>query len=330
MPTHIKTFRIAKLKDSIKTHQPRCKTEKYLFLNVPKGSIVNEPSPVFQQLVDAESACSSAKMKQQQIEKRPVSIIQVSEHLSENPLIRAIGRVLIRLADFKDFAREFYFAVILSAHSCPKCDGRFSMAGEGQAKCDGCNIRLDPTVAFQRSPCCGARLAQRMLHYACSQCGKIVPSRFLFDERLFDKAYFREMMRESRARAAKKKEDVRRLLANSKSDELKLHEVPSLEAIPGLESALDNFIQRNEVGEADLMSYRSPVFCMDRYRDHLHSVLGSEANLFSSINPMIENRQLDKIWRFITLIFMWQDREVDLRQYGSDLLIQTIQNETYQ
>ena len=47
-----------------------------------------------------------------------------------------------------------------------------------------------------------------------------------FDEKLFDKTYFREMMQESRKKAKKKKEEIRRLLDESRSDTLYLMESP--------------------------------------------------------------------------------------------------------
>jgi hypothetical protein len=37
----------------------------------------------------------------------------------------------------------------------------------------------------------------------------------------------------------------------------------------------------------------------------------------------------DKVWRFVTLIFMAQDREVELTQYGRDILVGRISYEAY-
>jgi len=55
-----------------------------------------------------------------------------------------------------------------------------------------------------------------------SQGSQTVPSRVLFDERLFDKVYFKKMMRESRDRKMKKREELRRLFAESRSGALSL------------------------------------------------------------------------------------------------------------
>jgi len=48
---------------------------------------------------------------------------------------------------------------------------------------------------------------------------------------------------------------------------------------------------------------------------------------YPTLKYVAENSRRDKIWRFITLVFMQNDREVDLTQYGNDLLVQRIHNE---
>jgi hypothetical protein len=154
-----------------------------------------------------------------------------------------------------------------------------------------------------------------------------VASRFLFDERLFDKAYFREMMQESRDRARKKREEVRRLLAGSRSDTLILLQEPNLEAIPGLTEALDGFIGIRIGCLKDFLS--NPDFSMDDYRNHILSVIGTGSMLFSDIPPLVGESRRDRIWRFVTLIFMQQDGDVSLTQYGTDILVERVQFEAY-
>ena len=202
------------------------------------------------------------------------------------------------------------------------------MTGPSQCSCC-CEASLDPTITFQRSPCCGANLGRRVLHYACRKCGKTVASRFLFDERLFDQAYFREMMRESRARDRQKKEEVCRLLAESRSGALVLLDEPAPTVLPGLFHDLDAFLQLNQAAAAEAL-ITGPVFNLDRYRNHVRSVLGRVAMLFSDIAPLNDNHRIDRAWRFITLIFMAHDREVQLTQYGTDLLVEIVQNEADQ
>jgi hypothetical protein len=136
-------------------------------------------------------------------------------------------------------------------------------------------------------------------------------------------------MRESRARAKRKREEIRRFLAESRSAELPLMEAPDLESIPGLVADLDDFIRAssNEMSE---MAFDTPSsFRMDDYREHILSALGWSPMLFSKIIPIIEDDRQDKIWRFITLIFMEHDLEVELTEQDRDLLVQRVCNEAY-
>jgi hypothetical protein len=68
---------------------------------------------------------------------------------------------------------------------------------------------------------------------------------------------------------------------------------------------------------------------MGDYRNHILSVLGVGSRLFSDIAPLIDDFRRDKIWRFVTLIFMAQDQEVELTQYGKDILVGKVANEAY-
>lgn len=248
------------------------------------------------------------------------------ERGKHNPLLQSIGQALCRVLDLKGLAREYYFEVVLSPYQCPDCRGSLKMVGQSQCACPSGHI-LDPSLSFQQSPCCGVELDRKTFHYTCSRCHQIVPSRFLFDERIFDKAYFREMMQEYRSRDRRKREEIRRLLAESRSKTLKLLEEPVLNTIPGLTEALDAFIG-SEMVDAGGFCYKT-TFSMTQYRGHILSMIGLGDRLFSTISPMIEDSRKDKAWRFITLVFMEQDREVTLTQYGSDLLVERCKDEAY-
>jgi hypothetical protein len=200
------------------------------------------------------------------------------------------------------------------------------MIGQSQCSCSCGNV-FDATLAFQQSSCCGAKLFRKTFHYACSRCNQTVHSRFLFDERLFDAAYFKEMMRESRARAKRKREEVKRLLGGSRSGVLQLMEEPCLESVPGLTQALNDFIG---IEMADGASFAPKSrFSMGDYRNHILSILGVGSRLFSDIAPLSSDHRKDKVWRFITILFMTQDREVELTQYGADILVERVANETH-
>jgi len=245
-----------------------------------------------------------------------------------NPLFDGIARVLKRVDGFKKLAREFYFEVILSVHQCPQCGGRVQMSGKSECTC-GCGNVFDPTLAFQKSPCCGNNLVRKTLHYVCCGCKKTVTSMFLFDEKLFDKQYFKEMMRVSRARIQKRREEIRRFLAESRSGTLQLMEEPQLESIPGLLHDLDDFVQPDALGISDFTFDTASDFKLNDYREHILDVLGSDSLLFSDITPLIDNIRTDKIRRFMTLIFMQNDREVELTQYGCDIVVERTADEAY-
>ena len=248
--------------------------------------------------------------------------------LVNNPAMKLIREVFDRVSAFKKKAKQYYFEVILSVFQCPVCGGQLHMTGNSECSCSCGNV-FDPTLAFQKSACCSAGLIRKTFHYACFKCSKSTPSRFIFDERVFDKSYFREMMRESRERKKKKREEIRRLLAQSRSGSLPLTDSPDLEAIPGLVEDLNEFIQ-NGLYEPSQCSFEAEnEFDMDKYRDHILSVLSWDNMLFSQIRPLIDDIRDDKIYRFITLVFMDHENEVELSQLGNDLSVQRRYNEAY-
>ncbi len=248
--------------------------------------------------------------------------------IMNNPVVKEISEVLDRVSVFRKKAKQYYFEVILSGFQCPACGGKLHMTGSSECSCS-CGTVFDPTLTFQKSACCNTGLVRKTFHYACSQCHQSVPSRFVFDERVFDKAYFREMMRESRERKKKKREEIRQLLAESRSESLSLTEKPDLDSIPGLIEDLNQFIQ-NASDESNQYSFDvDQPFDMDKYREHILSMLSWDSMLFSDINPIIEDDRKDRAWRFITLIFMEHEHEIEIKQQGNDLSVQRLYNEAY-
>ena len=247
-----------------------------------------------------------------------------------NPLIKNGGELLYRIESYKKDVREFYYKVILSSYQCPKCCGRLQMTGKSQAKCESCGNELDPTLTFQQSSCCGAGLIQRPVHYVCSRCKKIVVSNFLFDENIFDRAYFREMMQASRARVKRRQEEIKRLMCKSRSGALDLVEEPILEDVPGLIEALNNFVQADGGYNHDFTWESESPFQLTEYKNHILKIIGWGKLLFSKMSPLHDNYRKDRIWRFVTLIFMQQAGEIELTQHENDIWIQKIHHETYQ
>ena len=108
------------------------------------------------------------------------------------------GRFLLDIVeDIKGEVKKFFYQVMLSPFNCPKCKGYLEMAGTGISRCIQCGNEIDPTVEFQACTLCGGKLIKRTYHYHCSECGTVAASRFLFDERIFDKTpvYFCNLLK---------------------------------------------------------------------------------------------------------------------------------------
>lgn len=237
----------------------------------------------------------------------------------DNLLVIGILRVLARLQAFREQAREFYYAVLLSGYACPDCGGSLRMVGDSRCACD-CGHVFDPTIAFQRSECCDVRVARRVLHYECSACHGVVRSRFLFDERVFDKDYFREMMRDSRERARQKREEIRLLLMKSRSGPLVVADLPGLEEVPGLVDALDLFVSTGpKTSPQPLVD--DDIFDMDQYRRVLLQAMTDYSIWFDALPRVSANARLDRVRRFITLVYLEQEGLVDLVQYGERIVV---------
>ena len=244
------------------------------------------------------------------------------EKAGDSPLLVGVARVRDRVESLKHGVKAWYFRVLLSAVTCPACGQGLRMIGVSQAQCKRGHT-VDPTVAFQESDCCGAPLKRRNCHYACSRCGHTVASRFLFDERIFDPAYFAASARESRERKRQKIEAMRQLLAGTRSSDLNFGDVPDLDAVPGLAMDLDQFV--GGVEAVDVGQFLSDdVFDMRAYWDSIVTVLHDGEILFSRIPPMHGNARVDRVRCFRTLVQMWHEREVNLTQYGNDLLVEAL------
>jgi hypothetical protein len=241
-----------------------------------------------------------------------------------NPLVKELRRVHIQISQLKEKTKIFYFRVLLSRYHCPRCNGKLMMTDQMQCSCS-CGEAFDPTLAFQKSACCGTQLIRKTFHYVCSRCKKVNPSRFLFDERVFDREYFCEMMKASRAKAKKKKEEMIKLLMEARSGELPLLQEPCLESVPGLIADLDHFVGADGDESNDAALDTNSVFSMDDYRGHILSALDCGSRFFSKINNLGKDHREDKVYRFVTLIFMQNDQEVELTQYDNDLLIERLE-----
>jgi len=169
-------------------------------------------------------------------------------------------------------ARCFFYVVMLTGYSCPKCGGALRMAKEGTCACDSCGSEFDPTIEFQRCSNCGGVPELRVRRYHCKECSGEVTSRFLFHGIVYDAEYFRQRMAESRQRKKEQRERVREILATCRSGDLTL-EATDLGSVPGLADALNSLTCGTE--EATRI-VRESFFDLQRYQDHVTACLNSE------------------------------------------------------
>ena len=238
-------------------------------------------------------------------------------------MIALADHLLAAVARFAERARRFFYAVALLGNRCPDCSGVLTMAGEGRCRCLACHRQFDPTVAFQRCSSCGGRPAIRVRRYRCGQCGQDVPSRFLFDGQVFDADYFRAKMAEHRERKRRRREQLREMLAKSRSDGIE-PQPADLDAVPGLVEAINGLTGRLDL---PIPLPRGGEFDLQRYQDHVRAHLGPEAIRLDHIPPLTEDPRRDLVWRFIAVIFLAHAGLADATQTGQTIMV--IQRETH-
>ncbi len=106
-------------------------------------------------------------------------------------------------------------------------------------------------------------------------------------------------------------------------------EEPELDTIPGLVSDLNEFIQGENLEFSDTVFENEDIFNIEKYWSHIQSMLGWNPVHFSEIPPLEDNHRRDRAYRFITLIYMQNDREVNLEQEDNDLFVQKVHNEAH-
>ena len=223
---------------------------------------------------------------------------------------------------FVQRARRLYYAVMLMGHACPDCDGALVMVGESRCRCRACGRTLDPTVAFQRCSACGGRPVLRIRRYQCSRCREDVPSRFVFQGLVFDAEYFRERMAEFRKRKQAERERLQERVVEDRSNVLD-PPVADLESVPGLVDALNNLSLGPELcAWVPLQN----GFDLGRYQRHLLAHVGLIQVCFEDLPPLEDNYRLDRIWRFVALIFMDHAGLIQIYQEGRTIWVK--QHET--
>ena len=248
-----------------------------------------------------------------------ITMIRSAFRSTPQPFLDAAFMLEHRVACFRERVRAFYFAVVLFQRPCTRCEATdVAMLRDSWCKCGTCGQEFDPTVTFQSCPECDGPLLKRICHYWCPTCRKPVRSLFTFDVRVFDADYFRDMMCESRARKAAKADAVRKMLAESRS--APFTPCDSLDDNLGAFTAdLDQYVSVPAVIE-QLSALRRPVFDMDVYRQHILDLVQGCVVDFEGISAVVEDGRLDRVFRFIAVVFMEQDGLLVIHQDHSGLI----------
>lgn len=217
----------------------------------------------------------------------------------------------------REHAKTFYYEVMLSGRACLKCGGAVVMLRDGQCRCRACDVVFDPTIAFQRCLRCGGTPRIRIRRYECITCGEQIVSSFLFDGLVFDAAYFRQKMAEHRRREAERCERVRLLLADSRSPGLEDLEIDEL-AVGDLFAAIDAVVS---IRSSAMPLVPREMFDLKRYETHIKACLGTIERPFERIPPLSDDALLDRVWRFIAIVFLAHAGAVRLRQAGTTIWV---------
>jgi len=227
-------------------------------------------------------------------------------------------RLLGRTRQYVKHARQFFYELALADHACPQCAGQLAMVGEGRCRCTACGQACDPTVTFQRCSTCGGQPELRIRCYRCRECGQEIASQFLFDGLVFDPEYFRRKTAEHRRRKKQQAERVRNMLAESRSLPMDLSGA-DLDSIPGLVGALDALTSMQATVDED--TTRRSRFDLAHYQRHIRHCVSGDALDFDEIPPLDDDLRLDRIWRFVAVVFLSHAGHIEVWQDGQSIMV---------
>lgn len=239
--------------------------------------------------------------------------------------LRKWGEYIYKKAtELKDKVQRFHTQILLSKYNCLQCDGRLKFIGDRVAECINCHIKFDPTLEFQKCEKCNSKLAKKTQYYYCPKCQLPQRSIFSLDNWFYFSEYFAEKMRESRKAKRQKIEVMKKLLALAKSHNYFPNQI-EINNISGLNNTLDFFIHHTTLKLFDTQEPSKVKFNLSQYRDHILDVLPTDCVIqFDGISSIIDDNKLDRIFRFITLIYMWHYREINLIQCDNLIRVERV------
>ena len=118
---------------------------------------------------------------------------------------------------------------------------------------------------------------------------------------------------------------MRRLLAGSRSGHLSTSPI-DLESVPGLQDALDALTEGDSAPTLDYGG--KDRFDLRRYQTHVQAHAGPIVLELDSIPPLIEDARLDRIWRFIAIIFLAHAGLLHVWQDGAAIMVKQRETDT--
>lgn len=218
-----------------------------------------------------------------------------------------------RVATLREEVRWLYYAVFLFGKECPQCGhADLAMLKDSWCRCRDCGHETDPTLCFQTCPDCGSPLAKRIYHYWCAHCRNTVRSFYCVEAKVFDADYFREMMRESRSRKEARIEELKALLAGARSSPA-TPDCPMNTGCSDFEADLDRVVAMPIALFRDTI-LKSPAFDIDLYREHIRELVQGCVVNFDGISALVKDARLDRVFRFIAVVFMDQEGILEIQQ----------------
>lgn len=145
-------------------------------------------------------------------------------------------------------------------------------------------------------------------------------SLFCFGERLFNNEYFREMMRESRQRKEEEAEKLRHLLLEARSLPYWPQAVPVLDNPAQFDEDLEEFISPLPASQTKKTPVR-PFFDLHAYRRHLLDRVQGCVVQFDGVSALVQDARLDRVYRFITAVFLDHEGLLDIEQHHDGTII---------
>jgi chromatin segregation and condensation protein Rec8/ScpA/Scc1 (kleisin family) len=134
------------------------------------------------------------------------------------------------------------------------------------------------------------------------------------EEDPFDKNYFAQKMSEARER--RKNERMRRIgeLLAQRSGPVVFDEPILLESVPGLTEALNSLVNIPIPIEIIHRFLGRDDFDLEGFQRHILTCLGDSVIAFDDLPPLLDQERKDRVFRFITLIFLAHTRKIVLWQ----------------